>query len=110
MMDIHLVDSTCLSLYLSQCRQVKITILGDECVPVQVDGEAWLQPPGFIRIVHKNRTQTLTRDRVSTYPHPPPHPSLTPQPPSTPVFVLIRAPLVSRHKEKRGLVPLDVLI
>ncbi|KAG7254986.1 hypothetical protein CRUP_034840, partial [Coryphaenoides rupestris] len=33
-------------------------------VPVQVDGEAWLQPPGFIRIIHKNRTQTLTRDRV----------------------------------------------
>ncbi|KAJ3591060.1 hypothetical protein NHX12_009007, partial [Muraenolepis orangiensis] len=30
----------------------------------QVDGEAWLQPPGYIRIVHKNRTQTLTRDRV----------------------------------------------
>uniref|UniRef100_A0A8C5A3A3 Diacylglycerol kinase n=1 Tax=Gadus morhua TaxID=8049 RepID=A0A8C5A3A3_GADMO len=49
---------------IAQCRQVKITILGDECVPVQVDGEAWLQPPGFIRIVHKNRTQTLTRDRA----------------------------------------------
>ncbi|CAL8334382.1 unnamed protein product [Arctogadus glacialis] len=26
------------------------------------------------------------------------------------VFVLIRAPLVSCHKEKRGLVPIDVLI
>ncbi|TRZ00157.1 hypothetical protein DNTS_025726 [Danionella cerebrum] len=30
----------------------------------QVDGEAWIQPPGFIRILHKNRTQTLTRDRA----------------------------------------------
>ena len=51
---------------LPQCRTVKITILGDEGVPVQVDGEAWIQPPGYIKIIHKNRTQTLTRDRVST--------------------------------------------
>lgn len=43
---------------------MKISILGDEGVPVQVDGEAWIQPPGYIRIVHKNRAQTLTRDRV----------------------------------------------
>uniref|UniRef100_A0A7N8WUK3 Diacylglycerol kinase n=1 Tax=Mastacembelus armatus TaxID=205130 RepID=A0A7N8WUK3_9TELE len=54
--------TTCLSL--SQCRTVKITILGDEGVPVQVDGEAWIQPPGYIKILHKNRTQTLTRDRA----------------------------------------------
>ena len=46
------------------CRQVKVTILGDEPVPVQVDGEAWMQPPGYIRIVHKNRAMMLTRDRV----------------------------------------------
>lgn len=45
---------------------MKISILGDEGVPVQVDGEAWIQPPGYIRIVHKNRAQTLTRDRVRT--------------------------------------------
>uniref|UniRef100_A0A672YBZ9 Diacylglycerol kinase n=1 Tax=Sphaeramia orbicularis TaxID=375764 RepID=A0A672YBZ9_9TELE len=51
---------------IAQCRTVKITILGDEGVPVQVDGEAWVQPPGYIKIIHKNRTQTLTRDRVST--------------------------------------------
>ncbi|XP_055022557.1 diacylglycerol kinase delta-like isoform X1 [Boleophthalmus pectinirostris] len=49
---------------IAQCRTVKITILGEEGVPVQVDGEAWVQPPGFIRILHKNRTQTLTRDRA----------------------------------------------
>uniref|UniRef100_A0A7N8X4T0 Diacylglycerol kinase n=1 Tax=Mastacembelus armatus TaxID=205130 RepID=A0A7N8X4T0_9TELE len=84
--------TTCLSL--SQCRTVKITILGDEGVPVQVDGEAWIQPPGYIKILHKNRTQTLTRDRAfeSTlkswedkqkceFPRtPPPQPPLSSQP------------------------------
>lgn len=50
--------------YFLQCRTVKIAILGEEGVPVQVDGEAWIQPPGYIWIVHKNRAQTLTRDRV----------------------------------------------
>ncbi|XP_056906455.1 LOW QUALITY PROTEIN: diacylglycerol kinase delta-like [Takifugu flavidus] len=82
---------------IAQCRTVKITILGDEGVPVQVDGEAWVQPPGYIKIIHKNRTQTLTRDRAfeSTlkswedkqrceFPRPspalPPLPPLSPQP------------------------------
>uniref|UniRef100_A0A8C7I6M4 diacylglycerol kinase (ATP) n=1 Tax=Oncorhynchus kisutch TaxID=8019 RepID=A0A8C7I6M4_ONCKI len=50
---------------IAQCRSVKITILGDEGVPIQVDGEAWVQPPGVIKIQHKNRAQMLTRDRVS---------------------------------------------
>lgn len=49
---------------IAQCRTVKISILGDEGVPVQVDGEAWVQPPGYIRILHKNRAQMLTRDRA----------------------------------------------
>uniref|UniRef100_A0ACB8FJ50 Uncharacterized protein n=1 Tax=Sphaerodactylus townsendi TaxID=933632 RepID=A0ACB8FJ50_9SAUR len=49
---------------IAQCRSVKITILGEEGVPVQVDGEAWIQPPGIIKIVHKNRAQMLTRDRA----------------------------------------------
>ncbi|XP_057176267.1 diacylglycerol kinase delta isoform X2 [Triplophysa rosa] len=49
---------------IAQCRQVKITILGDEGVPVQVDGEAWIQPPGIVKIIHKNRAQMLTRDRA----------------------------------------------
>ncbi|KTF93631.1 hypothetical protein cypCar_00004416 [Cyprinus carpio] len=49
---------------IAQCRQVKITILGDEGVPVQVDGEAWIQPPGIVQIVHRNRAQMLTRDRA----------------------------------------------
>ena len=34
-------------------------------VPVQVDGEAWLHPPGIIRILHKNRVQLVCRDKVS---------------------------------------------
>ncbi|XP_058886277.1 diacylglycerol kinase eta-like isoform X3 [Acipenser ruthenus] len=49
---------------IAQCRSVKITILGDEGVPIQVDGEAWIQPPGVIKIIHKNRAQMLTRDRA----------------------------------------------
>ncbi|XP_072231927.1 diacylglycerol kinase delta isoform X2 [Leuresthes tenuis] len=49
---------------IAQCRQVKITIQGEEGVPVQVDGEAWIQPPGIVKIVHKNRAQMLTRDRA----------------------------------------------
>lgn len=48
---------------------MKITILGDEGVPIQVDGEAWIQPPGVIKIQHKNRAQMLTRDRVSVSVH-----------------------------------------
>ncbi|XP_027693437.1 diacylglycerol kinase delta-like [Vombatus ursinus] len=49
---------------IAQCRVVKITICGDEGVPVQVDGEAWVQPPGIIKLQHKNRAQMLTRDRA----------------------------------------------
>ncbi|KAL0985590.1 hypothetical protein UPYG_G00159090 [Umbra pygmaea] len=49
---------------IAQCRSVKITILGEEGVPIQVDGEAWVQPPGVIKIQHKNRAQMLTRDRA----------------------------------------------
>ncbi|XP_054656610.1 diacylglycerol kinase delta isoform X1 [Dunckerocampus dactyliophorus] len=49
---------------IAQCRQVKITIQGEEGVPVQVDGEAWIQPPGIVKILHKNRAQMLTRDRA----------------------------------------------
>ena len=48
---------------IAQCRRVRITIIGDEPVPVQVDGEAWLQDPGIIKIEHKNRVQMLAHDR-----------------------------------------------
>ena len=66
---IHLIlFHTCIDGFMLQCRKVKITIMGDEAVPAQVDGEAWMQPPGYIHIVHKNRAQMLTRDRVCTEP------------------------------------------
>ncbi|XP_053652287.1 diacylglycerol kinase delta isoform X3 [Cherax quadricarinatus] len=51
---------------IAQCSSIKITILGEageEGVPIQVDGEAWTQPPGIVRIVHKNRVQMLCRNR-----------------------------------------------
>lgn len=41
-----------------------ITIDGEEGIPVQVDGEAWIQRPGLIKIRYKNAAQMLTRDRV----------------------------------------------
>lgn len=34
-------------------------------MPIQVDGEAWIQPPGMIRIIHKNKMRMLSRNRVS---------------------------------------------
>ncbi|XP_069681666.1 diacylglycerol kinase eta isoform X7 [Periplaneta americana] len=49
---------------IAQCQTVQITILGEEGVPIQVDGEAWVQPPGMIRIIHKNRMQMLCRNRA----------------------------------------------
>ena len=54
---------------IAQCRSVVIRIFGDEGVPVQADGEAWVHPPGIIRIMHKNRVQITCRDRVSTKQH-----------------------------------------
>ncbi|ERL91496.1 hypothetical protein D910_08826, partial [Dendroctonus ponderosae] len=49
---------------IAQCQSIQINILGDEGVPIQVDGEAWIQPPGIIRILHKNRMQMLGRNRA----------------------------------------------
>ncbi|KAK6644849.1 hypothetical protein RUM43_001122 [Polyplax serrata] len=49
---------------IAQCQMVQINVLGDEGVPIQVDGEAWIQPPGVIRIIHKNRMQMLCRNRT----------------------------------------------
>ncbi|XP_053594048.1 diacylglycerol kinase eta isoform X2 [Microplitis demolitor] len=49
---------------IAQCQSIQINILGDEGVPIQVDGEAWIQPPGIIRIIHKNRMQMLYRNRA----------------------------------------------
>ncbi|EDV28803.1 uncharacterized protein TRIADDRAFT_52046 [Trichoplax adhaerens] len=49
---------------LTQCRSLKITILGNEDIPIQVDGEAWMQKPGVIQIVHKNRMPMLVRNQA----------------------------------------------
>nr|XP_024218639.1 diacylglycerol kinase eta-like isoform X8 [Halyomorpha halys] len=49
---------------IAQCHTVQINITGDEGVPIQVDGEAWVQPPGMIRIIHKNRMRMLCRNRA----------------------------------------------
>ena len=46
---------------IAQCRSVKITIMNGDSVPIQVDGEAWLQKPGIIKIEHKNRVQMLAK-------------------------------------------------
>ncbi|XP_048191355.1 diacylglycerol kinase kappa [Perognathus longimembris pacificus] len=48
---------------IAQCREVIITIDGEEGIPVQVDGEAWVQRPGLIKIRYKNAAQMLMRDR-----------------------------------------------
>ncbi|XP_032664900.1 LOW QUALITY PROTEIN: diacylglycerol kinase eta [Odontomachus brunneus] len=49
---------------IAQCQTIQINILGEEGVPIQVDGEAWIQPPGIIKIVHKNRVQMLYRNKA----------------------------------------------
>jgi len=49
-----------------QCHSVRITIEDGAEVPIQVDGEAWLQKPGIIKIQHKNRVQMLARSRGSS--------------------------------------------
>ncbi|KHJ85668.1 hypothetical protein OESDEN_14601, partial [Oesophagostomum dentatum] len=47
---------------IAQCRHIRIVIMGNDPIPVQVDGEPWLQPPGIMQIVHKNRAQLLVRN------------------------------------------------
>jgi hypothetical protein len=44
-----------------------MSFVGEEGVPIQVDGEAWVQPPGMIRIIHKNRMQMLCRNKVNMF-------------------------------------------
>ena len=37
---------------------------GKDKIPVQADGEAWLQDPGVITISHKNKARMVIRDKV----------------------------------------------
>ena len=50
---------------LAQCRVAKVVLLGPDKVPMQVDGEAWLQDPGAIVVSHKNKARMIVRDKVS---------------------------------------------
>ena len=47
---------------LRQCRIAKV-ILCEE-LPIQVDGEAWLQKPGTIVVSHKNKARMLVKDKA----------------------------------------------
>lgn len=46
---------------LAQAREVRLTLRTG--VPVQVDGEAWMQAPCVVTISHKNRVRVLCRDK-----------------------------------------------
>ncbi len=47
---------------LRQCRIAKLTLC--EEMPIQVDGEAWLQKPGTIVVSHKNKARMLVKDKA----------------------------------------------
>lgn len=60
---LHCAKSRLIKLHnhrIAQCHTVRITITGQEPIPVQVDGEAWLQSAGRIQIMHKNQAHVLT--------------------------------------------------
>ena len=40
---------------------------GKDKIPVQADGEAWLQDPGVITISHKNKARMVIRDKVRVH-------------------------------------------
>ncbi|KAI6657003.1 Diacylglycerol kinase delta-like [Oopsacas minuta] len=48
---------------LAQAETVKLTIRGSRKIPMQVDGEAWLQDPGVIIVRHKNKARMLVRSK-----------------------------------------------
>ena len=38
--------------------------MGPDTMPMQVDGEAWLQEPGTLVISHKNKARMLFKNKV----------------------------------------------
>ena len=49
---------------LAQGRTIRISINPGDDVPIQVDGEAWMQKPCSLTIHHKGRVQMLCRDKA----------------------------------------------
>jgi diacylglycerol kinase (ATP) len=49
---------------IAQCRYAKITVHGPDTLPMQVDGEAWLQEPGIIVVSHKNKARMIFKDKT----------------------------------------------
>ena len=49
---------------IAQCRYAKITMHGPDKLPMQVDGEAWLQEPGIIVVSHKNKARIIFKNKV----------------------------------------------
>ena len=50
---------------LAQCQYAKVILQSE--LPLQVDGEAWIQEAGAILVMHKNRSRMLVKDRVSRW-------------------------------------------
>lgn len=48
---------------LCQARDLKIILHQGDPIPIQVDGEAWMQQPCVLSVTHKGRAQMLSRDK-----------------------------------------------
>jgi hypothetical protein len=49
---------------IAQCRYAKIIMHGPDKLPMQVDGEAWLQGPGIIVVSHKNKARIIFKNKI----------------------------------------------
>ena len=52
---------------LAQAESIKLTIHKGRKLPVQVDGEAWLQDPGVIIVRHKNKARMLVSNKKKSF-------------------------------------------
>ena len=48
---------------LAQCRYAKVILKSE--MPMQVDGEAWMQEAGVLMVTHKNKAKMIVKDKVS---------------------------------------------
>ncbi len=44
----------------------KVVLMGPDKIPMQVDGEAWLQDSGTIVLSHKNKARMIVKDKVQS--------------------------------------------